>query len=252
MVLRADERIKRLVAQFGFDFLDLLRGVAAAGALECQHLACCAVEYAAERLAVADGPVHGIGVDAQHRFDFLHEVERVARFAVHLVHEREDGDMAQRADFEQLLRLGLDALCAIDDHDGGVRGHERAVRILGEILVAGRIEDVHAAAVVFELQYGRCDGDAACLLDVHPVGHGMLRAALALHGTGRLDAAAVQQQLLGQRRFARVGVGDDGERPAGGYLVGQAWHVGPFFRVRAQAACSAARMRYLRNFSILA
>ena len=45
---------------------------------------------------------------------------------------------------EQLDGLGLDALGGVDDHDGGVGSHERTVGILGEVLVAGGVEDVHA------------------------------------------------------------------------------------------------------------
>ena len=41
----------------------------------------------------------------------------VAGFAVHLVDEGKDGDVAQGAHFEQLDGLGLDALCGVDDHD---------------------------------------------------------------------------------------------------------------------------------------
>ena len=35
----------------------------------------------------------------------------------------------------------------------------------------------------------------------------------AAHGAGQLDRAGVEQQLLGQRRLAGVGVRDDRERP---------------------------------------
>ena len=41
------------------------------------------------------------------------------------------------------------------------------------------------------------------------------RARLApAHRAGELDRAGIQQQLLGQRRLAGVGMRDDGERPA--------------------------------------
>ena len=189
MVVGADELVKGCVAQLGLDLGDLLGGVAAALAVEGDDVARLAVEHASERAAVADGPVHGVGADAEHRFDLLHELERVAALAVHLVHEREDGDVAQRANLEQLLRLRLDALGGVDDHDGGVGGHERAVRVLGKVLVTGGIKDVDTAAIMLELQHGGGDGDAALLLDVHPVGDGVLRACLSLDRAGGLDAA---------------------------------------------------------------
>ena len=65
------------------------------------------------------------------------------------------------------------------------------------------------ATVVGELQHRGGDGDAALLLDVHPVGHGVLgRARLALDGARRLDAAGIEQQLLGKRGLAGVGVAE--------------------------------------------
>ena len=99
-----------------------------------------AVIDALELLAAADGPVHGIGLDAKLVFQLVEQVERVLGLAVHLVDKREDRDMAHGADLEQLARLRLDALAAVDDHNGGVRRHKRAVGILREILMARRIE----------------------------------------------------------------------------------------------------------------
>ena len=44
--------------------------------------------------------------------------------------------------------------------------------------------------------------------------------AAGLHRAGKLDRAAEQQQLLGQRGLARVGVGDDREGAAAGHFPG--------------------------------
>ena len=71
-------------------------------------------------LAGADGPVHGIGFDAQFPLHFIQQVEGVLGFPVHLVDEGEDGNMAHGADLEELPGLGLHALGAVDDHDGGI------------------------------------------------------------------------------------------------------------------------------------
>ena len=174
MVLLADELVELGSSQLGFYFGDLLCRVGVPIALESDHMARFAVEHAAEVAPAADGPVHGIGVYPQHGLDFFHEVERIARLAVELVHKGEDGDMPERADLEQLLRLRLDALGAIDDHDDGIDGHECAVRVFGKVLMARRVEDVDAFALVGELEHRGCDGDAALLLDVHPVGNGVL------------------------------------------------------------------------------
>ena len=214
VVLLADELVELGSSQLGFYFGDLLRRVGVPIALEGDHVTRLAVEHAAEVAAAADGPVHGVRVDSQDGLDLFHEVERIARLAVELVHEGEDGDVPERADLEQLLRLRLDALGAIDDHDDGIDGHERAVGVFGEVLMARRVEDVDALALVGELEHRGRDGDAALLLDVHPVGDGVARAALALHGAGGLDASRVQQKLLGQRRLAGIRMRDDRERAA--------------------------------------
>ena len=52
------------IAQLSLGFLDLLDAVGAAVAGESKHFAGVAVEHALELLAAADGPVHGVGLDA--------------------------------------------------------------------------------------------------------------------------------------------------------------------------------------------
>ena len=72
-----------------------------------------------------------------------------------------------------------------------------------------------------ELERRRGDRDAALALDVHPVGHGVALRLAAADGAGQLDRAGVEQQLLGERRLAGVGVRDDRERAAPAHLGGQ-------------------------------
>ena len=132
------------------DFRDArLFGVTRIG--EVQDAALIAVVHAGKLLAAADRPVDGIGVDAELALDLLAELERVARLAVHLIDKGKDGDVAQSTDLEELARLRLDALCAVNDHDGAVRGHQCAVGVLGEVLMSRRVEDVDAVAAVLEL-----------------------------------------------------------------------------------------------------
>ena len=121
--------------------------------------------------------------------------------------------MAHGADLEELAGLRLDALGRVDDHDGAVGRHQRAVGVLREILVAGGVEDVDAVALVLELHDRRGDGNTALLLQLHPVGDRVTGRGLALDGAGQLDRAAVEQQLLRQGRFAGVGVRNDREGP---------------------------------------
>ena len=79
--------------------------------------------------------------------------------------------------------------------------------------MAGRVEQVQHPVAVRELDHGRGDGDAPAALQLHPVRSG--RPALAL-GPDRAcpggQRPAVEQELLGERGLARVGVRDDRER----------------------------------------
>jgi len=76
------------------------------------------------------------------------------------------------------------------------------------------------------------------------VGGGLPRRAPRLDVPGLLDGAAKQQQLLGQRGLAGVGVRDDGPVAAPQHLLAQARRVkslpGPP-SVSAAAACSSAK-----------
>ena len=117
--------------------------------------------------------------------------------------------MAHRANAEELARLRLNTLRRVDHHHRGVRRHQRAVGILREVLVSGRIENVDTKIVIFKLHHRRGDGNAALFFKRHPVGGGVVVACLTLNATRGLNRAAVQQQLLGQRGFARIGVRDD-------------------------------------------
>ena len=166
---------------------------------------------AGERAAAADRPGERRGVERQRLLDLVEEVERIARLAVHLVDEGDDRDVAQAADLEQFSRARLDALGRVDHHDRRVDGGQRAVGVLGEVLVAGRVEQVEDAVAVFEGHHRGDDRDAALALDAHPVGAGLAAIGLGAHFAGELDRAAEQQQLLGQRGLAGVRVRDDRE-----------------------------------------
>ena len=96
------------------------------------------------------------------------------------------------ADLEQLQRLRLDAFRRIQHHDHAVDGEQRPVRVLAEVLVAGRVEKRDVAAVQLELERRGADRDAALLLQLHPVRDGMSLGLAAAHGAGQLDGAGVQ------------------------------------------------------------
>ena len=228
MVLLANKLIHGRIAQLGLDLGDLLGGVGVAVALKGDDATGLTIEHAAEVATAADRPVHRIRIDTQDVFNLFHELKRIASLVVELIHKGEDGNMTQRTDLEELFGLGLDALGAVDDHDCGVGGHKGTVGILREVLVAGGIEDVDAGAVVGELQHRGGNGNTALLLDVHPVRDGVLGRALALDRAGGLDAAGIEQQLLGKRGLTGVRVADDRERAARRDFIRQACHADPF------------------------
>ena len=143
----------------------------------------------------------------------LAQLEGVPCLPVHLVDEGEDGDVPQAAHLKELPGLGLHALGGVDDHHCGVGGHQGAVGVLGEVLVAGGVQNVDAEALVLELHHRGGHRDAPLLLDLHPVRRGRPGVLLPLHLPRLGDGPTVQEELLRQGGLARVRVGDDGKGP---------------------------------------
>ena len=194
------------IAQLSLGLFDLLDAVGAAVAGESKHFAGVAVEHALELLAAADGPVHGVGLDAQDLLDVLHQLKGVASFAVHLIDEGEDGDVTQGADLEQLDGLGLNALCRIDDHDSGVRCHQGTVGILREVLMSRCVQDIDTVSVIIKLQYGRSNRDTSFFLNLHPVRNRMFCSCLSFYTSRLIDRSSVEKELLCQCRLTCIGM----------------------------------------------
>ena len=95
---------------------------------------------AAEGGAAVDGPGHRVDADTEHGLDLADEIERLAPRPVHLVHEGENGHFSLLADAKEFLRLGLDALRAVEEHHRSVGRVKRAVRVFAEVRVARRVE----------------------------------------------------------------------------------------------------------------
>ncbi len=174
---------------------------------------------AADEIAThADGPACGCDVDGEVLLDLVDDLEDIAALAVHLVTEGQDRQVAHPADLEELLRLAFDPLGAVDDHHGGVHGGQRAVGILGEVRVAGRVHEVEAVVLVPPLEVeghgGGGDRDAAVLLHRHEVRARAPRLALGADLTRHLDRAPEQQEFLRQRGLARIRMADDREGAA--------------------------------------
>ena len=169
---------------------------------------------AAEMAAHADRPGGRGHVQRQGLFDLVDQLQRVAGLAVHLVDEGDDRHVAQAADLEQLAGLFLDTLRGVDDHDRAVDRGQRAVGVFREILVARRVEQVEGEAVMLEAHHRGRHRNAALALHLQPVRARTPLLAARLHRTGHLDGAGEQQQLLGQRGLAGVGMRDDREGAA--------------------------------------
>ena len=117
------------------DRLEFLVGAVLARSKQ-QDLVAQQVVHAAEGLAHADRPGHRRALDLEHGLHFFQQSHRIARFAVHLVHEREDRRVAHAAHVEQLDRLLFHALGRIDHHQRGIDRGKHAVGVFGKILVA--------------------------------------------------------------------------------------------------------------------
>ncbi len=105
--------------------------------------------------------------------------------------------------------LRLDALGGVDDQERALDGAHGAGDLVGEVDVAGRVDEVEG---VFEPVGGGeldadgvgLDGDAALALDVHRVEH------LLLHVAQR-DGVRLLDEPVGEGGLAVVDMGDDGE-----------------------------------------
>jgi hypothetical protein len=117
------------------------------------------------------------------------------------------------ADLGELARLRLDAAGGVDQHDGTVRGHQRPVGILAEVAVSRGVEDVDPMPAELEVEHRARHRDPALLLQLEPVAGRVARRLLRPHRPRLADGAAVEQELLRQRRLAGVGMGDDREGP---------------------------------------
>jgi hypothetical protein len=161
--------------------------------------------------AHADRPGDRRALDLEDAFDLVQQVDGRPAVAIEFVDERHDGRGAQAAHVHELDGALLNSLGAIDDHQRRVHCGQRPVRVLREILVSRRVEQVDDAAVEWKLHYRGGDRDAALLFQSHPVGRGVSGCLASLDRAGHLDGAAEQQQLLGKSGLAGVGMRDDGE-----------------------------------------
>ena len=165
-----------------------------------------------------DGPGGGCHVDGEVLLDLVDDLESLAAFPVHLVAECEDREIAQAADLEELLGLAFDPLGAVNHHDGGVNGGQRAVGVFRKVAVARGVDEIEPKAVEFKRHGRRRYGNAAVLFHLHEVGPRPTGFALGTDLARHLDRASVEKEFLRQRRLSRIGMGDDCKRAAPGDL----------------------------------
>ena len=168
------------------------------------------LEHVGDAEAGLGGDEDGVGgVDADDVLDLLLHAVGLGGGEVDLV---EDGDDLV-AGVDGLVdvgeRLGLDALGGVDHEERAFDGAHGAGDLVGEVDVAGgvdEVEDVGLAVLggVVDADGVGLDGDAALALDVHRVEELLLHVAVG-DGPGRLD------QPVGEGGLAVVDVGDDGE-----------------------------------------
>jgi hypothetical protein len=100
--------------------------------------------------AHADGPRQRAHRDGKLGFQLVQELEGVPTLTVQLINEDDDRRCPHAADLHEFLGLLLHALDAVHDQDHAVHGCERAIGVLGEVLVARCVEQVDLDAVVVE------------------------------------------------------------------------------------------------------
>ena len=168
------------------------------------------VVHPLEFLTHTHRPVDGCALNLQNLLDFVQQLYRVANIAVHFVDEAEDGRIAQTTDIHQLDGAILDTLGTVNHHQRRIDSGQRAIGILGEVLVPRGIQQVHYALSIGKLHHRRGDRDAALLLHAHPVGGGV-GAFLAFYAARHLYGITQQQELLGNGGFTRVRMRDNRE-----------------------------------------
>src|SRR5690606_22669541 len=144
---------------------------------------------AGKGLSLPNGPGDGGSVQRKLLLDLVEYLEGVARVAVHLVDEGDDGDVTQPAHLEQLQRSRLDAPGRIDHHHGADDRRQGSVGVVGKVFVAGRVEQVEDVVAIFERHHRGDDRDAALTLDLQPVRPGLDLVLLGLYFAGKLDGA---------------------------------------------------------------
>jgi hypothetical protein len=160
-------------------------------------------------------PGLGAGADrilrgnADHVLDLVDGALGLRRGKVDLVQHRNDGDAELRGGVAVRHGLRFHSLGCVHHEERALARGERARHFVREIHVAGRVDEVQVvlapvARLVAQRRGLGLDGDAALALEIHRV------EDLAFH-LARRQASGALDDAVGERGFAVVDVGDDGE-----------------------------------------
>jgi hypothetical protein len=151
------------------------------------------------------------GIEPDEILDLLHHALRFGRGEVDLVDHRDQFQVVVDGEVGIGESLSFHALAGVDDQQGAFAGLQAAGNFVGEIDVAGRINQVQliemaVIGVILQADGVGLDGDAALALQVHGVQH--LRHHLALRQGPR-----VLQKTVCESRLSMVDVRNDREVP---------------------------------------
>ena len=147
---------------------------------------------------------HAVGVVAEQVASCCADAVGVGLRQVDLVDDRDDLEVVVDREVGVRDRLRLDPLRRVDDEQRALARLQRARHLVGEVDVAGRVDQVQLVALPRDAHGLRLDRDPALALEVHRVEH--LRAHLALR-----DGVRQLEDAVGERRLAVVDVRDDRE-----------------------------------------
>ncbi len=149
---------------------------------------------------------------AEAGLDLREQRRQVDALRVDLVDDDQAVELAFGGLRHQAQHRRLDAGGGVDDDHRGLDRLERRQRLAGEVGGAGRVDQVHAAALVPQVQH------RAGQRMLHPALEGVEVAdrAAALEAAGRADHAGAVQQGLGQAGLAGALRTDQGQRAYGG------------------------------------
>ena len=181
--------------------------------LKQMHLLRLPVIDSAKILPAPERPVDRQRPQSQHPLEFIQKIQRRTRWTVQLVHKCENRYPPASAYLKELQRLRFNPLACINDHDRRINRRQHPVRVLREIFVPRRIQQIHTAPAILKLQHRRGNGNAALALQLHPVTRGRPLVFARGDAAGQLHRAAIQKKFLGQCRLARIRVGNDRKCP---------------------------------------